>query len=98
MQARQVCQSGRVVTPSGYGSMAKVEASMANASIEELLRRVDCLVQLCEVADTSRKPGRERRLRQAVEDAHMSAFSGSAPAVAAALSALDLLSLELCED
>ena len=64
---------------------------------DELERRVRALVRVKDLSGNL-KPLHERHFRETLDAVRFGAVCGSASARRAALSALDMLSLELCDD
>ena len=99
MQAIELCPGNRfsgthVAAPFRTVPVASTDAGTRTA--QKILRRIDDLTRF-KAAFVQLSPCRERNFWQVVDNARLAASRGDADTMAAAMFALDVLCLEICD-
>lgn len=78
--------------------MTTSSAASNGSSASDLMRRIDCMTRFRSAMASGVTPDRDREFWHVIANARVAAQGGRAEPMAAAVFALDLLSLELCEE
>ena len=99
MQAIELYPGNRfsgIYVAAPLGTVPVASADAGGRTAQELLRRIDDLTRF-KAAFVQLSPCRERDFWHVVDNARLAASRGDADTMAAAIFALDVLSLELCD-